>query len=103
MNEALKKIDAEIICIKKVLVSGTFTEEIYGTLMGKLQMAERIKEIILSEQKEPCGWCSKWRLEFNAIDDEGNTITTDGHMVMGGIADYCPMCGRYLNQPQEGE
>jgi len=53
-----------------------------------------------SEDTEVCGWCSnsKCRIEFNLIDDDGNTITTDDdHMVIGGIADYCPMCGRKLN------
>ena len=90
MNGIVEKIDAEIICIKKVLVSGTFTEEVYGTLMGKLQMAERIKAIILAEQKEPCHGCKH----------KGKTI--DQYP--------CNMCPRIytdkftpINQPQEGE
>ncbi len=66
----------------------------------RLHEAERIKELILSEQKEPCGWCKEnYRFEYNWIDEDGNTVTTDNHMVIGGIADYCPVCGRPLNQP----
>jgi hypothetical protein len=59
-----------------------------------------VKQLILSEQKEPCGWCKEnYRFEFNWIDEDGNTVTTDDHMVIGGIADHCPICGRLLNQP----
>ena len=94
MNEVLKKIDEMVFQNAKMIsVSGATY-----ALLGDVRRTIRSFQI-----QEPCGWCSKWKLEFNAIDDEGNTITTDRHMVMGGIADYCPVCGRYLNQPQEGE
>ncbi|MDF2907977.1 MAG: hypothetical protein K0R34_3298 [Herbinix sp.] len=64
------------------------------------QAWKEAKKLILSEQKEPCGWCKEnYRFEFNWIDDDGSTVTTDDHMVIGGIADYCPVCGRLLNQP----
>jgi hypothetical protein len=46
-----------------------------------------------------CNWCNKgYRFEFNWIDSNGNTITTNDHMVIGGVADYCPICGRKLSR-----
>lgn len=46
-----------------------------------------------------CGWCNEgYRFEFNWIDDEGNTVTTDDNQVIGAIADYCPVCGRKLSE-----
>jgi len=44
-----------------------------------------------------CGWCNKgYRFEFNWIDEEGSTITTQDHIVIGGIANYCPVCGKKI-------
>lgn len=49
-----------------------------------------------------CGWCNKgYRFEFNWIDDDGNTITTKDNMVIGDVADYCPVCGRKLEKESE--
>lgn len=69
----------------------------------------KVREAILSSQKEPignteemkepCGWCKEnYRFEFNWIDDDGNTVTED-NIVIGGVAEHCPVCGRPLNQP----
>lgn len=50
---------------------------------------------LVNDAKPKCGWCNKgYRFEFNWIDDEGHTVTTGDNMVIGDIADFCPMCGR---------
>ena len=52
-------------------------------------------------EENACGWCNKgYRFEFNWIDDEGSTITRD-NMVISAIADFCPMCGRELDEYQK--
>jgi hypothetical protein len=44
-----------------------------------------------------CFWCNTGhRIEFNLIDDEGNTVVGEDNMVITDIADYCPKCGRSL-------
>lgn len=47
-----------------------------------------------------CIWCSNsdYRIEFNLIEVDGSTVVTDDHMVVGGLANYCPRCGRKLNE-----
>jgi thymidine kinase len=47
-----------------------------------------------------CSWCSNsdYRIEFNLIEVDGSTVVTDDHMVVGGLANYCPRCGRKLNE-----
>ena len=87
INEIVKKIEGMM-----------YPDKTNDYTRGHNKALNDVKEIILAEKKEPCGWCSKWRLEFNAIDDEGNTITTDDHMIMGGVADYCPVCGKYIGE-----
>ena len=54
-------------------------------------------------EKEPCSWCrhmNRYRFEFNWIDDDGHTVTTNNE-VIGGIADFCPVCGRKLYEDEE--
>ncbi|SHI43881.1 hypothetical protein [Parasporobacterium paucivorans] len=53
-------------------------------------------------KKKECDWCNKgYRFEFNWIDDEGNAVVTEDNMVIGGIAYFCPVCGRKLNANKE--
>lgn len=77
---------------------------------GYITACDEIKDFILSEQnepirnteqlEEPCGWCKEnYRFEFNWVDEEGNTIVTEDNIVIGGVAEHCPVCGRPLNQP----
>ena len=48
-------------------------------------------------EEKGCGWCNKgYRFEFNWINDDGSTITTNDNMVISDIADFCPMCGKKL-------
>ena len=36
------------------------------------------------EESVKCGWCNKgYRFEFNWIDNDGNTVTTKDHYVIG--------------------
>lgn len=96
----IEKIDAEIAKVNKIVRLYPKNE----VHKERKRTLEEIKLIILSEQKEPCGWCKEnYRFEFNWIDEEGNTVTTDDHMVIGGIAEYCPVCGIPLNQPSTDE
>lgn len=101
MNEIIKKIDEEVTSIP----SPDEREELRCFWVdGYIKGLRKAKEIIQAEQKEPCEWCNKgYRFEFNWIDENGNTVTTKDHMVIGDIADYCPVCGRPLNQKAEEE
>jgi hypothetical protein len=55
-------LDEEILKYRKILCGdGFFTGEVYGTLMGKIQEAERIKELIQSEPEE--------KTNFNVITE----------------------------------
>lgn len=93
----IEKIDAEISIRNEIIKNSHGMELDTRATIGGLQIA---RQIILSEQKEPCGWCKEnYRFEFNWIDEDGSTVTTGDHMVIGGIADFCPVCGRPLNQP----
>lgn len=82
----IEKIDAEIVSIKRILVGGTFTEEVYGILMGKIQMAERIKQLILSEQKEPCK-CDKCPSDFCVVSFGKECPLSDGKLKSLTIGD----------------
>lgn len=99
MNEVLKKIDAEI---EKLWLEddGRGSNTVPIIVLG----LEQAKQIILAEQKEPCKWtltdddsnswqCNKcdalWVLESGSPKDND--------------MDYCPKCGRAINQPREGE
>ena len=56
---------------------------------------EALKE--KASREKGCGWCNKgYRFEFNWIDDDGSTITTNDNMVIGDVADFCPVCGKKL-------
>ncbi len=90
----IEKIDAEIERVSRIPIFNdcTDTDEIFdeGKKSGWYEEAVRIKEIILSEQKEPCHGCKH----------KGKTI--DQYP--------CNMCPRIytdkftpINQPQEGE
>lgn len=65
---------------------------------AKEQEARAIKQLILSEQKEPCRFCKDikgikyQKMAGNLLD--GTTITIVGDTK----CDYCPICGRPLNQ-----
>ena len=90
MNEVLKKIDVEIA--EHYLIINDTKRYSHSTIdyhETKVEVLEEIKEIILAEQKEPCEYC---------IDD----VYYD---VLGTPCKYnnCPICGREINQPQEGE
>jgi hypothetical protein len=61
------------------------------------EIAEKMKQ-----RDKGCGWCKKWQMEFNAIDEDGGTIAID-HMVVGGICDYCPVCGKKLTADDNGQ
>jgi thymidine kinase len=76
-----------------------------GFLQDKVHKAqEEIDELEsmgkeLLERESGCGWCKKdYRFEFNWVDKEGSTVTTQDNMVIGGIADYCPMCGKWVGK-----
>ena len=47
-----------------------------------------------------CVWCdSPYRIEYYWIDRHGNTASyqdEDRHIVATGIAQYCPNCGRKM-------
>ena len=45
-----------------------------------------------------CAWCKKYKLEFEAVDKDGNTITAGDHEVLGGDCSFCPVCGRDLRE-----
>lgn len=47
------------------------------------------------EREKGCGWCKKFRMEFDCVDDDGNVVAID-NMVLGGECDHCPVCGRKL-------
>jgi len=50
-----------------------------------------------------CEWCGLgYRFEFNMIDGEGHTITND-NIVVGGIARFCPHCGKKLDSEVQDE
>ena len=57
-----------------------------------------IKALEEKLKKDNCGWCrikGYERIEFYPIDDDGHALAKD-HTVVSGIAKYCPMCGRKL-------
>lgn len=72
--------------------------EIYPCKKDIFEQTYETVEITEGEVIEnECGWCNKgYRFEFNWIDDNGNTITTNDNMVIGDVADFCPMCGKKL-------
>lgn len=90
----IEKIDAEI---KKQYDSSKNFQELISSA-GIIRGLEIAKEIVLSEQKEPCRFCKDikgikyQKMAGNLLD--GTTITIVGDTK----CDYCPICGRPLNQ-----
>ncbi len=65
----------------------------------KRKLLREVKQLILSEQKEPCGFCKNSKsITYHGATEkliDGTAITIKGDVV----AICCPMCGRPLNQP----
>ena len=80
MNEVLKKIDE---LEQDLLKRNCYFE-------GAEWIFNKVKEIILAEQKEPKG--------YHICNDTSN----DRYYRNKGYK-YCPHCGSLINQPQEGE
>jgi ribosomal protein L37AE/L43A len=97
MNEILKKIDEEIETIRNVISDGASSQPYYWSLKGQLEMAQKIKDFILSQQKEPC----EWTLE----DDDKNIWECNKCGELWALntgtpkennMNYCPKCGREI-------
>jgi hypothetical protein len=123
MDEILKKIDEEIVMYQQRIKNrqGQCYHDERERLLRfeeRLHEAERIKEIIISSQPEPCDFCSK--VDF--VNDYGSTFykslidsdsteecvyiikSEDGtyelvmntETVKSKEINYCPICGRKL-------
>lgn len=87
----IEKIDAEIEKLWKE-DEGRGSNTVPIIVLG----LEKAKEIILSEQKEPCEYC-KYIYTIEAT----SYAYTEPIASLSGLSEinYCPKCGRPLNQP----
>lgn len=105
MNEIIKKIDEAIEMYKNrisVRQGANYHDESERIIRfeERLNEAIRIKEIIQAEQKEPCGYCKG--LNNNYAEIQMKNYEIEWAHTFGKI-NYCPMCGRPLNQKAEEE
>ena len=98
----IEKIDAEIERVSRIPIFNdcTDTDEIFdeGKKSGWYEEAVRIKEIILSEQKEPCELCN-WFKGMKAPIPEIESELGEEIIYKSKEINCCPNCGRQLNQP----
>ena len=96
MNEIIKKIDDRIATYKEKQKLSDYGGKIaYQNIINGINEA---KEIIQSEQKEPCGYCKGLNNNYTEIKMKNYEIEW-AHTF--GKINYCPMCGRQLNQKAE--
>jgi hypothetical protein len=97
MNEILKWIDERIneldVCLKG-------SNEIHERHCLRMMLGEvrEMKEIILSEQKEPCELCN-WFKGMKAPIPEIESELGEEIIYKSKEINCCPNCGRQLNQP----
>lgn len=114
----IEKIDARLYEIRTNinLAVGSRYDTERTILANRLDECLKIKEIYLSEQKEPCEYCNSKTSKFEPIlisDTEHDCKwchkeKCDNHddscygIGYGTVPlKYCPNCGNPINQPQE--
>lgn len=102
MSSLIEKIDAEIARLheeRKSMHSAIDADRIWL----KIDEAEKIRELILSEQKQPCEYilidedCNAW--ECNKC---GQAWTLNSGTPKDNNMNFCNGCGRPINQPSTG-
>ena len=120
MSSLIEKIDAEIKELRRV---GRELDTKLSHENARLitQGMEYAKQIILSSQKEPCEYCNKtdFTNEYETVfykslidsdcteeciyiiksEDGGYELVMNTETVQTKVINFCPMCGRPLNQP----
>lgn len=96
-EKLIKFIDEEIKREKAVIGNdGCFVGEVKGTLLGRIQEAERIKEFIQSDPEETCTFNYDAGTEAYICSKCGLTwALTDGTPEENEMY-YCPKCSRKI-------
>lgn len=100
----IEKIDAEIVRLEKErdLFPRWINPEKHDEADAAVKEAYRIREIIISEQKEPCEYCTEnpcWLCKSAGECQTWQHCAGNDRIDYSPVQNYCHVCGRPLNRP----